>query len=131
MQGKRESDTAPLEPSSREHGVSGYTESAVGGFGEDYSHQVASGEFEAEHELSADPNDLALSRALQKALASAHIDAAALRIDVHAGDVTLYGTVRRSFEKTELEAKAREVSGVRSLTSRLTISHESPRDTIP
>ncbi len=131
MYGKRESEQAPLEPSSREHGVSGYTQSAVGGFGEDYSHQVARGQSEPDHELPADPNDVALSRALQKALGRAHIDAADLHIEVHAGDVTLYGTVRRSFEKTELEAKARAVSGVRSLNSRLTISRESTRDSIP
>ncbi|MEO7037858.1 MAG: BON domain-containing protein [Polyangiaceae bacterium] len=131
MHGKRQAEPAPLEPSSREHGVSGYTESAVGGFGADYSHQVARGESEPDHELPTDPADLALSRALQKVLAGAHIDAADLRMDVQAGDVTLYGTVHHSFEKTELEAKAGAVSGVRSLTSRLTVAHESPRGTIP
>ncbi len=131
MYGKREPDGTPLEPSRREHGVFGYTESAVGGFGEDYSHQVALGQSEPDHELPADPNDVALSRALQKALGRAHIDAADLRIDVHAGDVTLYGTVRRSFEKTELEARARAVPGVRTLNSHLTIARESTRDSIP
>jgi len=81
--------------------------------------------------LPADPNDVALSRSLQKALGRAHIDAADLRIDVHAGDVTLYGTVRRSFEKSELESRAKGVPGVRSLSSRLTISRESARESIP
>ena len=127
MYGKLDSepDSTTLEPSKREHGVSGYTDSPVGGFGEDYSHQVARGQSEPDHELAADPNDVALSRAVQKALSRAHIDAADLRIDVHAADVTLYGTVRRSFEKSELEAKARAVPGVRSLVSRLTIVRES------
>ncbi len=136
MHGKRESERDSQSPfdssSSREHGVSGYTDSAVGGFGEDYEQQAARGrESEPDHELPADPNDMALSRSVQKAVARAHIDAADLRIDVHAGDVTLYGTVRRSFEKTELEAKARAVPGVRTLSSRLTISRESTRDSIP
>lgn len=135
MHGKRESERAshsPFDVTSREHGVSGYTDAAVGGFGENYALQAArSRESEPDHGPAADPNDVALSRSVQKALARAHIDAADLRLDVHAGNVTLYGTVRRSFEKTELETKARAVPGVRTLTSRLTISRLSTRDSIP
>ena len=135
MHAKPESERAPQSPvegSSREHGVSGYTDAAVGGFGEDYEQQAArSRESEPDHDLPVDPNDLALSRAVRKALGSAHIDAAALRIEVQAGELTLYGTVRRSFEQSELEAKARAVPGVRTLTSRLSIARESTRDSIP
>ena len=135
MHGKREPERAsqpPFDAGSREHGVSGYTDAVVGGFGENYEQQAARGrESEPDHDVLVDPNDVALSRSVQKALAHAHIDAADLRLDVHAGDVTLYGTVRLSFEKTELEAKARAVPGVRTLTSRLTIFREPTRDSIP
>jgi hypothetical protein len=135
MHGEREQDHFPLsrfEGSSREHGVSGYTDAAVGGFGEPYEQQAARGrESEPDHDSHADPNDVALSRSLQKALGRAHIDAADLRIDVRAGDVTLYGTVRRSYEKSELESRARAVPGVRAVSSRLTISRDSARESIP
>lgn len=134
MHSEREQEREPLsfDSSSREHGVSGYTDAPVGGFGEPYEQQAARGrESEPDHDLPADPNDVALSRSLQKALGRAHIDAADLRIDVHAGAITLYGTVRRSFERSELESRARAVPGVRTVTSRLTISRESARDSIP
>ncbi|MEP7050572.1 MAG: BON domain-containing protein [Pseudomonadota bacterium] len=135
MHGERENERTPRPPAdgnSREHGVSGYTDAPVGGFGEAYEQQAARGrESEPDHAMPADPNDLALSRSLQKALGLAHVDAADLRIDVQAGEVTLYGTVRRPLEKSELEAKARAVPGVRTLRSRLTISRESTRESIP
>jgi hypothetical protein len=122
-----ESDALPLEPERREHGVSGYTSSAVGGFGEDYSHQVAQGrESEPEFEL-LDPNDVSLRRAVQKALARAHVDAADLRIEVSGARVTLYGTVQRTVEKSELEALARAVPGVAALTSRVTALRAEPK----
>ncbi|HEX3849626.1 MAG TPA: BON domain-containing protein [Polyangiaceae bacterium] len=120
------SDAHPLEPQRREHGVSGYTSSAVGGFGEDYSHQVAAGrESEPDTELG-DENDVSLRRAVQKALARAHVDAAELRVEVAAARVTLYGTVPRTKDKSELEALARAVPGVAALTSRLTALRAEP-----
>jgi osmotically-inducible protein OsmY len=121
-----DSDDLPLEPERREHGVSGYTSSAVGGFGEDYSHQVAQGrESEPDIELG-DANDVSLRRAVQKALARAHIDAAELRVEVSGARVTLYGTVQRTAEKSEIEALARAVPGVAALTSRLTAMRAEP-----
>jgi hypothetical protein len=119
-------DTLPLEPTRREHGVSGYTSGAVGGFGEDYSYQVAQGR---ESELDADlgdEHDVSLRRAVQKALARAHVDAADVRVDVSAARVTLYGTVQKVSEKSDLEARARAVPGVAAVTSRLTAVHGEP-----
>lgn len=110
----------PLEPTRREHGVSGYTSDAVGGFGEDYSHQVAPGrDSEGDSELG-DDNDVSLRRAVQKALARAHIDAAAVRVEVTGARVVLYGTVQKASEKSELEARARAVPGVATVTSHMT-----------
>jgi osmotically-inducible protein OsmY len=120
-------EVPPLEPARREHGVSGYTSSAVGGFGEDYSHQVAQGrESEPDSELGSDENDVPLRRAVQKARALAHIDAADLRVEVSAARVTLYGTVQRTSEKSRLEVLARAVPGVVALTSRLTALRGEP-----
>jgi osmotically-inducible protein OsmY len=121
-----EQAAAPLEPARREHGVSGYTSSAVGGFGEDYSHQVAEGRDSEPDGDVGNANDVSLRRAVQKALARAHIDAAELRVDVSAARVTLYGTVSRNSEKSELEAIARAVPGVAALTSRLTALRAEP-----
>jgi osmotically-inducible protein OsmY len=122
-----EPDALPLEPARREHGVSGYTSSAVGGFGEDYSHQVAQGrESEPDNDLGVDANDVSLRRAVQKALAHAHIDAADLRVEVMEARVTLYGTVQRTSEISQLEALARTVPGVAALTSRLTALRGGP-----
>ncbi|HTA93460.1 MAG TPA: hypothetical protein VK745_27970, partial [Polyangiaceae bacterium] len=51
-------DTLPLESSVHEHGVAGYTDSAVGGFGEGYTLQVAhGGEGEAPGSLSDSEGD--------------------------------------------------------------------------
>jgi osmotically-inducible protein OsmY len=125
--GSREPDASPLEPARREHGVYGYTSSAVGGFGEDYSHQMAQGrEPEPESDLGAGEGDVSLRRAVQKALAQAHIDAADLRIEVIEARVTLYGTVQRISEKSELEARARAVPGVAAVMSRLTALRGEP-----
>jgi osmotically-inducible protein OsmY len=125
--GLGEPDAPALEPTRREHGVSGYTSSAVGGFGEDYSHQVAQGrESEPDNELGAGQGDVSLRRAVQKALAHAHIDAADLRVEVIEARVTLYGTVQRTSEKSELEARARAVPGVAALTSRVTALRGEP-----
>ena len=107
-----------IEPTTGEHGVWGYTKGAVGGFGADYDAQVAHGDQENEpHEQTAE--DTALGHAVRKSLALAHVDAADLRVEVSAGRVTLYGSVRREFEKAGLEARARAVPGVISLKSRL------------
>jgi osmotically-inducible protein OsmY len=122
-----ELETQPLEPARREHGVSGYTSSAVGGFGEDYSHQLAQGrESEPDNDLGTDVNDVPLRRAVQRALAHAHIDAADLRVEVSAARVTLYGTVQRTSEKSRLEALAHAVPGVAAVTSRLTALRGEP-----
>ncbi len=112
---------APLEPATREHGVFGYDQNPVGGFGEDYSHQVAHGsEPDAAADLPPNAADQQLEKAVRVALAQAHIDAADLRVEVENAQVTLYGTVRRPSEKSDLEARARAVPGVVAVTSRLT-----------
>jgi hypothetical protein len=114
-------NSLPIVPSTHEHGVFGYDENAVGGFGADYSHQVAEGsEPDAALELPPDEKDQALTKAVQKALGRAHIDASELRVEVDAAHVTLFGTVSHGFEKTDLEARAREVPGVASVISRIT-----------
>ncbi len=109
--------SAPLQPNTGEHGVWGYESRAVGGFGESYDAQVAHG---AENdEPSASGEDEALSQAVRKRLAHAHVDAADLRVEVRGGVVTLFGSVRSDAEKAKLEAQARTVSGVVSVSSRL------------
>jgi len=107
-----------IEPNTHEHGVWGYTEGAVGGFGDDYDAQVAHGDQDNEpQDVTAE--DIALAHAVRKSLAQAHVDAADLRADVSAGRVTLYGSVRQEFEKAGLEARARAVPGVVSVKSRI------------
>jgi len=120
----------PLEPSAREHGVDGYTNSAVGGFGEDYSSQVAhGGENEepgsaSDSELDANPeptNPAALEQAVRKALGRAHIDAADLCVEATGSSIRLSGSVRQQFEKAELETRARAVPGVTVVVSELSV----------
>jgi hypothetical protein len=121
-------DTLPLIPSTHEHGVFGYDQNAVGGFGADYSHQVAAGsEPEAAHDLPASEADQALTKAVQKALGRAHVDASELRVEVDAAKVILFGVVKDAREKSDLEARARAVPGVESVTSRITARDPSPR----
>ncbi len=121
-------DSLPLVPSTHEHGVFGYDQNAVGGFGADYSHQVAEGsEPEAAHDLPASEADQALIKAVQKALGQAHVDASELRVEVDAAQVTLFGVVRDTSEKADLEARARAVPGVESVTSRITARNPSSR----
>jgi hypothetical protein len=118
----------PLEPNVHEHGVDGYTENAVGGFGEDYSFQVAhGGESEepgspSDSELDANPeptNPGALEQAVRKALGRAHIDAADLCVEATGASIRLSGSVRHLFEKAELETRARAVPGVSAVVSDL------------
>ncbi len=116
-----------IEPATGEHGVWGYTKGAVGGFGADYDAQTAHGDQENEPQEQT-PEDIALGHAVRKSLALAHIDAADLRAEVSAGRVTLYGSVRREFEKAGLEARARTVPGVVSVKSRLGVLEPAPPD---
>lgn len=120
-------DSQTIEPSVHEHGVAGYTDSAVGGFGEGYASQVAhGGEGQSPGSLSDTESEgraigLAgsLGHAVQKALGRAHIDAADLRVTADGSTVRLSGSVRHLFEKTELEKRARAVPGVTSVVSEL------------
>ena len=108
-----------------EHGVWGYDTGAVGGFGEGFDAQAARG---SEPDLrDATPEDAELARAVQKYLGRAHVDAADLRVDVTAGKVTLYGSVRDELEKSQLEARAAAVPGVSSVSNRLGVSHALAR----
>lgn len=107
-----------IEPNTGEHGVWGYTKGAVGGFGEDYDAQIAHGDQANEPEQVSE-QDIALSHAVRKSLAQAHVDAANVRVEVSNGRVTLYGSVHRELEKAGLEARARAVPGVVSVKSRL------------
>lgn len=115
-----------LEPSVAEHGVNGYTSAAVGGFGEDYSHQVAHGE-----EVSAAPKTAGdqsqVEVAVREALARMHVDAADLRVRVNDGTATLLGTVRSLEEKHALGAEARRVLGVTHVRNKLQVQAASPR----
>ncbi len=107
-----------IEPNTGEHGVWGYTQGAVGGFGDDYDAQTAHGEQNNEPtEMSEE--DVALGHAVRKCLAQAHVDSAELRAEVSAGRVTLYGSVHTELEKAGLEARARAVPGVVSVKSRI------------
>ncbi|MEO6600882.1 MAG: BON domain-containing protein [Polyangiaceae bacterium] len=115
-----------IEPAAGEHGVWGYTEGAVGGFGDSYDAQVAHGEQNNEP-IALTAEDAALAHAVRKSLAEAHIDPADLRAEVSAGRVTLYGSVHREFEKAGLEARVRAVPGVVSVESRLGVSEPAPR----
>lgn len=107
-----------------EHGVWGTDSRAVGGFGESYRAQVASG---AEADLPGSDEDRALSESVRKSLALAHIDCADLRVDVRERRVTLYGSVRESDERSELESRARAVPGVVSVTNQLSVLDEVRR----
>ena len=109
-----------VEPHVAEHGVWGYDTGAVGGFGENYDAQVARGEEPSLPEAS--PEEAALASAVQNALGEAHLEAADLRVVVNGAHVTLYGSVREDSEKAQLDAVARAVSGVGSLSSRLSVS---------
>jgi hypothetical protein len=119
-------------PSVHEHGVDGYTESAVGGFGEGYDSQVAHGgasdspgapsrSESLAHDAPTENSHNALEQAVLKVLARAHIDAAVLRVHAVGSEVRLSGTVRHLFEQAELEARARTVPGVSSVVSELTV----------
>jgi osmotically-inducible protein OsmY len=118
-----------LEPSAREHGENGYTDNAVGNFGESYAHQVAHGAesespgMPSDSELDSSPavNEAALEHEVQRTLARAHIDAADLRVEAKGSEIRLQGSVRHPFEKTELEARARAVPGVSNVVSQLTV----------
>lgn len=124
-----EKDPPPV-PAVHEHGLSGYTDEAVGAFGVGYEAQVAHGANNdspgerSESELdsaSEEGNPEPLAERVRKSLARAHIDAADLRVAVAGSEVRLSGTVRHLFEKAELEARARTVPGVSSLISELRV----------
>jgi len=119
---KTPSSDASLTPSTREHGVWGTKSDAVGGFGEDYSAQVAHGSEPnlVEGEVEA-AEDVPLGREVRKTLGRAHVDAADLRVAVRAGHVTLLGSVRNELEKAQIEARARAVPGVSAVTNRLNV----------
>ena len=119
---KSKAASEPLSPSTREHGVWGTKTEAVGGFGESYQAQVASG---AEPNLpdaaEEAPEDAQLGREVRKTLARAHVDAADLRVAVRGDHVTLLGCVREPLEKAQIEARARAVPGVANVTNRLSV----------
>ncbi len=125
-----------LRPAVQEHGTDGYTNEAVGGFGADYSAQVAHGgdsnepgePSHSEHaETAPAEEDAALAHAVQKSIARAHIDSADLSISAHDSVIRLRGTVRHLYEKAELEARARAVAGVDSLISEVTVLADGRR----
>jgi BON domain len=116
-------------PAVGEHGVWSTSSDPVGGFGENYDAQVAHG---AESELPVPapggaPDDAQLAHEVQKTLARAHVDAADLRVVVHGDQVSLYGTVREMLEKLQIEARARAVPGVISVTSHLKVQRDGPQ----
>ena len=131
-QSRAGTDGVPVQPSAREHGVDGYTDGAVGGFGEGYEQQVAHGA-ESDEPAAASDSELdaqagapalgprALEQAVRKTLARAHIDAADLRVEAVGSEVRLSGTVRHPSEKAELESRARAVPGVASIVSDLAV----------
>jgi len=116
-----------LESSTKEHGVWGTKSAPVGGFGESYQAQVAAGnepglpEPGLPEDAEEAPEDAPLGREVRKTLSRAHIDAADLRVAVRAGHVTLLGTVREPLEKAQIEARARGIPGVASVTNRLSV----------
>lgn len=116
----------PLQPSTGEHGVWGTKSEAVGGFGESYAAQAASGtEPSQPHETEEAPEDAQLGREVRKTLARAHVDAADLRVAVAGDHVTLLGSVRNSLEKAQIEARARGIPGVRQVSNRLKVLSEA------
>jgi len=115
----------PLEPSTHEHGVWGTKSEAVGGFGENYDAQVASGsEPNLPEEAEEAPEDAPLGREVRKTLARAHVDAADLRVAVRGDHVTLLGSVREPLEKAQIEARARAIPGVGTVTNRLSVLND-------
>jgi osmotically-inducible protein OsmY len=111
-----------IEPSAREHGVWGTKSDAVGGFGENYEAQVASGsEPNLPDDLEEAPEDAPLGREVRKTLARAHVDAADLRVAVRGNHVTLLGSVREPLEKAQIEARARAIPGVADVSNRLSV----------
>ena len=122
---KPSSEDAPIEPSTREHGVWGTKSEALGGFGESYDAQVAHGtEPNLRDDAEEAPEDAQLGREVRKTLARAHIDAADLRVAVRGDHVTLLGSVRESLEKAQIEARARAIPGVAQVTNRLRVLSE-------
>src|SRR6478735_11859651 len=122
---KPSSEDAPIEPSTREHGVWGTKSEAVGGFGESYDAQVAHGtEPNLRDDAEEAPEDAQLGREVRKTLARAHIDAADLRVAVRGDHVTLLGSVRESLEKAQIEARARAIPGVAQVTNHLRVLSE-------
>lgn len=123
---KKPGSAAPLQPSTREHGVWGTKSDAVGGFGESYDAQTARG---AEPNLAEDaeeaPEDAQLGREVRKTLARAHVDAADLRVAVRGDHVTLLGSVRAELEKAQIEARARAIPGVAHVTNRLNVVNDA------
>jgi osmotically-inducible protein OsmY len=118
-------ESKPLEPSTREHGVWGTKSDAVGGFGESYDAQVAHGSEPNLPDMAEEaPEDAPLGREVRKTLARAHIDAADLRVSVRGNHVTLLGSVREPLEKAQIEARARAIPGVAEVTNRLTVLNE-------
>ena len=118
---------APSAPVVQEHGVWGTDTRAVSGLGEGYAAGVARGS-EPEIPVASPggaPGDAQLEREVQKTLARAHVDAADLRVVVHADEVTLYGTVQNALEKLQIEARARAVPGVVGVKSHLRVQDES------
>ncbi len=115
----------PLEPSTREHGVWGTKSDAVGGFGESYQAQVARGSEPGLPDAAEEAaEDAPLGREVRKTLGRAHIDAADLRVAVRGGHVTLLGSVREPLEKAQIEARARAIPGVISVTNRLSVLND-------
>ena len=116
----------PLQPSTREHGVWGTKSEAVGGFGESYDAQAASGaEPSRPDETEEAPEDAQLGREVRKTLARAHVDAADLRVAVAGDHVTLLGSVRNQLEKAQIEARARAIPGVRQVSNQLQVLSEA------
>ena len=122
---KSRAASEPLSPSTREHGVWGTNTNPVGGFGESYQAQVASGaEPNPPDEAEEAPEDAPLGREVRKTLARAHVDAADLRVAVRGDHVTLLGWVREPLEKAQIEARARAVPGVADVTNRLSVLND-------
>jgi len=121
-----------LRPAVGEHGVSGTTADAVGGFGESYEAQVARGSGAVPSQVEADSalEDQRLERALRKTLGRAHADAAELRIEVQKGRVTLHGSVRLPLEKLQIEARVRAIPGVLLITNHLQVADPPSSDSI-
>lgn len=106
----------------REHGVWGYRDMAVGGFGESPAHQVAH---------RADPDAVASRRDSRRAAENRSdeqikvdillrargegIDTAALHVAVSSGAVELTGSVLRTEDRRQIRTLVEQVPGVRCL----------------